>query len=409
MGYRARQETNGRVMIVRATQPLRLGIVAGETSGDQLGGGLMRSLTTLFAAEGRSVEFIGIGGDEMAAAGLESLASFTSLSVNGFVEPLRKLPLLLRTLRRVVDECISRRVDAFIGVDFNVFNLLIERRLRKNGVPTVHYVSPSVYAWRRGRTRSLTRSTDLLLTLYPFEPAFYRDLPIQAVCVGHPLAQSIGPAAGSAQARLDARTELEIGNDARLIALLPGSRQSEIRLMAPVFIAAARILQRDLGATFLIPCVRKELEPLLRSMLDANHDVAIRLLVGNARKVLAACDGALVKSGTGTLEAMCIGRPMVVSYKLGPWSYQLARRLIKTPFVALPNILAGRALVPEFLQDDATPANLAAALIREMQTAIDDPEYLQRFRMLRESLAVGGGADMEAGRAVHRFLAQGGV
>ena len=396
-------------MIVQATQPVRLGIVAGETSGDQLGGGLMRSLTALFAAEGRSVEFIGIGGDEMSAAGLESLASFASLSVNGFVEPLRKLPFLLRTLRHVVDQCILRGVDAFIGVDFNVFNLLLERRLRKRGVPTVHYVSPSVYAWRRGRIRSLTRSTDLLLTLYPFEPAFYRDLPIQAVCVGHPLAQSIGPSAGSDQARLDARIELEIANDARLIALLPGSRYSEIRLMTPVFIAAARILQRNLGATFCIPCVRKELEPLLRSMLAVNKDVDIRLLVGNARKVLAACDGALVKSGTGTLEGMCIGRPMVVSYKLGPWSYQLARRLIKTPFVALPNILAGRALVPEFLQDDATPENLAAALTREMQSAIDDPEYFQRFRSLRESLSLGGGADVEAGRAVHRFLAQGGA
>ena len=396
-------------MTVQAAQPVRLGIVAGETSGDQLGGGLMRSLTALFAAEGRCVEFVGIGGDEMTAAGLTSLVSFASLSINGFVEPLRKLPFLLRTLKLVVDQCILRQVDAFIGVDFNVFNLLIERRLRKRGVPTVHYVSPSVYAWRQGRTRSLARSTDLLLTLYPFEPAFYRDLPIQAVCVGHPLAQSIGPSAGSALARLDARTELGVANDARLIALLPGSRHSEIRLMAPVFIAAARILQRDLGATFLIPCVRKELEPLLLSMLDANNDVDIRLLVGNARKALAACDGALVKSGTGTLEAMCIGRPMVVSYKLGPWSYQLARRLIRTPFVALPNILAGRSLVPEFLQDDATPENLATALAREMQTAIDDPEYLHRFRTLRESLALGGGADVEAGRAVHEFLAQEGV
>lgn len=396
-------------MTAQAAQPVRLGIVAGETSGDQLGGGLMRSLTALFAAEGRSVEFVGIGGDEMTAAGLTSLVSFASLSINGFVEPLRKLPFLLRTLRLVVDQCILRQVDAFIGVDFNVFNLLIERRLRKRGVPTVHYVSPSVYAWRQGRTRSLARSTDLLLTLYPFEPAFYRDLPIQAVCVGHPLAQSIGPSAGSALARLDARTELGVANDARLVALLPGSRHSEIRLMAPVFIAAARILQRDLGATFLIPCVRKELEPLLLSMLDANNDVDIRLLVGNARKALAACDGALVKSGTGTLEAMCIGRPMVVSYKLGPWSYQLARRMIRTPFVALPNILAGRSLVPEFLQDDATPENLATALAREMQTAIDDPEYLHRFRTLRESLALGGGADVEAGRAVHAFLAQEGV
>ena len=396
-------------MTVQAAQPVRLGIVAGETSGDQLGGGLMRSLTALFAAEGRSVEFIGIGGEEMTAAGLTSLASFASLSVNGFVEPLRKLPFLLRTLSRMVDQCISRRVDAFIGVDFNVFNLLIERRLRKHGVPTVHYVSPSVYAWRQGRTRSLTRSTDLLLTLYPFEPAFYRDLPIQVVCVGHPLAQSIGPSAGSAQARLDARAELGVAGDTRLIALLPGSRHSEIRLMAPVFIAAARILQRERGTTFLIPCVRKELEPLLQSMLDANDDVAIRLLVGNARKVLSACDGALVKSGTGTLEAMCIGRPMVVSYKLGPWSYQLARRLIRTPFVALPNILAGRALVPEFLQNDATPENLASALALEMQSAIDDPEYLDRFRALRESLAVGCGADEEAGKAVHRFLAEGRV
>lgn len=245
-------------MTGQAARPVRLGIVAGETSGDQLGGGLMRALATLFAAEGRSVEFIGIGGDEMTAAGLQSLVPFASLSVNGFVEPLRKLPFLLRTLRRVTDQCMTSRVDAFIGVDFNVFNLLIERRLQKHGIPTIHYVSPSVYAWRRGRTRSLARSTDLLLTLYPFEPAFYRDLPIQAVCVGHPLAQLIGASAGSPAARVEARAELGIDEQTALVALLPGSRRSEIRLMAPVFIAAARILHRDLGASFVLPCVRRE-------------------------------------------------------------------------------------------------------------------------------------------------------
>ncbi len=393
-------------MIAQPARPVRLGIVAGETSGDQLGGGLMRALVTLFAAEGRSVEFIGIGGDEMSAAGLRSLVPFDSLSVNGFVEPLRKLPFLLRTLRRIVNQCRTSQVDAFIGVDFNVFNLLIERLLRKRGIPTIHYVSPSVYAWRRGRTRSLSRSTDLLLTLYPFEPEFYRELPIQVVCVGHPLAQSIGASAGSAPARAQSRTELGVDLTTTLIALLPGSRRSEIRLMAPVFIDAARILHRATGAAFVIPCVRAEHEVMLKTMLSANADVPVRLFVGNARKLLAACDGALVKSGTGTLEAMCIGRPMVVSYKLGRWSYQLARRLLKTPFVALPNILAGRALVPEFLQDDATPENLAQALLQEMQNSSADPEYLLRFRRLRESLAIGGGADAEAGKAVFLFLHQ---
>ena len=393
----------------QAARPVRLGIVAGETSGDQLGGGLMRELSARYAAQGRALQFSGIGGTEMCAAGLQSLAPLESLAVNGFVEPLKRLPALLKLLGRVADHCRSVPVDAFIGIDFNVFNLLLERQLHRAGLPTVHYVSPSVYAWRRGRTRALARSTDLLLTLYPFEPAFYSGLAVKAVCVGHPLASVIPVSSGGSDARRAARKQLDVGLEATLVALLPGSRRAEIVLMTPLFLDAAKILHEKTGAIFVLPCVRPELGPLLESLLAGYPDLPVRLVHGNAREALTAADGALVKSGTGTLEAMCIGRPMVVSYRLGRWSYQLARRLVRTPFVALPNILAGEAVVPELLQDAATPARLAESLLHEMQRAVDEPEYLDRFRVLHESLVIGGGANQEAAKVVHGFLQERGV
>lgn len=391
-----------------AGRPLRLAIVAGETSGDQLGGGLMRSIHALARRSGRSVEFLGIGGADMGAAGLDSLVPLNQLAVNGFVEPLRKLPFLLTLLRRLERLCLESRVDAFIGIDFNVFNLLLESRLRKRGIRTVHYVSPSVYAWRRGRARRLARSTDLLLALYPFEPAYYRGLPIRVVHVGHPLADAIPEEAGSAAARAEARKQLGIveGPDEKLrvVALLPGSRRSEVALMAEPFFAAATIMAAQAPTVFVLPCVRPELAPLFDDYVRRYPGLRCIRYEGNARQALVACDGALVKSGTGTLEATCIGRPMVVSYRLGPWSYRLARLLVHTRFVALPNILADRAVVPELLQDDATPEKLAAALLDEIRRGQEGGALLAELRMLRNALRTGDGANMEAARAVMELV-----
>lgn len=383
---------------------LRIGIIAGEMSGDQLGGGLMQAMHQQAAAGDLQVEFIGIGGDNMQRAGLKPLAPLSDLSVNGFVEPLLALPRLLRLLRMVERACLDERVDAFIGIDFNVFNLLIERRLKRRGITTIHYVSPSVYAWRRNRARRMARSTDLLLALYPFEPAFYDGLPIRVVCVGHPLAQGIPADAGSPAARAAARRELGIDDAARVIALLPGSRRGEVRLMAGRFFAAAVLINESQPTTFVLPCVRPELQAVLDAELAPFASLQLVRYDGNARKALAACDGALVKSGTGTLEATCIGRPMVVSYRMGPMSYQLAKRLIRTPFVALPNILAGRAVVPELLQDDASPERLAETLLAQISGVNQGSALLDQFRELRNALVIGEGADMEAARAVLTFL-----
>lgn len=384
----------------RPLRPLRLGIVAGETSGDQLGAGLIRSLQRLMQESGSTIEFVGVGGTEMESAGLKSLVPISALAVNGFVEPVRRLPELWHVLRHVEKTCVAHSVDAFIGVDFNVFNLLLERRLKSAGIRTVHYVSPSVYAWRRGRAKRLAKSAGLLLSLYPFEAAYYEGLPLRVAHVGHPLAQSIPVDAGSPTARAAARRELGIAETSRVVALLPGSRRTEVELMAGSFFGAANLIDQDARTTFVLPCVRPELGALLDGLLREHRSLNVVRYNGNARLALAACDGALVKSGTGTLEATCIGRPMVVSYRLGPWSYRLAKLLVHTRFVALPNILADRAVVPELLQDDATPENLAAALLRELEAVASGGTLLAELRALRNALAVGEGADMEAARAV---------
>ncbi|MEQ9003323.1 MAG: lipid-A-disaccharide synthase, partial [Pseudomonadales bacterium] len=370
-------------------------IVAGEASGDNLGSGLMAELR----ARCPDVRFIGIGGPNMEAQGLDSLVPMDALAVNGFVDPIRRLPALIRILRLLLARIRAERPAVLVGVDFNVFNLLLERRVRRSGIATVHYVSPSVYAWRRGRVRRIARAADMLLALYPFEPAFYSGTPVRAVFVGHPLADAIAPDAGSPAARLAARRALGLPGDALVVALLPGSRLSEVRLMGTVFLEAARLLaaQRP-DVRFVVPCLRPAIAAWLAEAGTAYPDLALSAYEGNARQALTACDGALVKSGTSTLEAMLLRRPMVVSYRLGAVTYWIVRRMLRTPFVALPNILAGRRLVPELLQDAATPAALAAALVAELDKARAEPEYLAEFERLH--LLLRRHADARAAEAV---------
>ena len=347
---------------------LKLGILAGEASGDNLGAGLMREFRREAHSRGDRVEFIGVGGPAMLAEGLHSLASMETLSVNGFKEPILRLPSLLGLLRSLVRQMQAARVDAFVGIDFNVFNLLLEKALKKRDIKTAHYVSPSVYAWRKGRTKKIARSADLLLCLYPFEPAFYAQTPVEAKFVGHPLADKIAPDAASAEAQRRARAELGAGLEDTVLAVLPGSRKSEVTLMAPQFLRAAKLFaqaQEGRGSVVaVVPCPRPELREILERELRAMRS-APRVIfdAGTATRALLACDIALVKSGTSTLEAMLLHRPMVVSYKLGAATYFLVKRLVSTPFVALPNILAQRELVPELLQEAATGEALAEALV----------------------------------------------
>ena len=259
--------------------------------------------------------------------------------------------------------------------------------MKRSDVPTVHYVSPSVYAWRRGRVRRMGRSADMLLALFPFEPEFYDGTGLKTAFVGHPLADAIGLEDGGEASRRAARSDLGIGDEARVIALLPGSRAGEIKQHLDLFLDAAALLAERLGSTtFLIPCVRPDFVVHLERAAAARPGLQIRICPGDARQPLAACDGAIVKSGTGTLEAMLLRRPMVVAYRLGHFSYALARLLVRTEFVALPNLLAGRELVPERLQSEATPEKLADAL----QIQLDKPAWLaetqQAFSMLHLEL-----------------------
>lgn len=381
------------------SHPPTVGILAGEASGDNLGRGLMAALKVRYG----DVRFVGVGGPGMIAEGLDSLVPMDRLAVNGFVDPVRRLPELIGILRRLLARFEAERPDVFVGVDFNVFNLLLERRLKRRGIPTVHYVSPSVYAWRRGRIRRIARAADVLLTLYPFEPELYADTPVQAVYVGHPLADAIDPDAGAAAGRAAARGELGLPAGLTVVALLPGSRLSEVRLMGELFLQAAkRIARARPGVRFVVPCVR----PAIAAWLDAarldHPDLELCSYQGNARLGLTACDAALVKSGTSTLEAMLLRRPMVVSYRLGRLTHAIVRRLLRTPYVALPNILAGRPLVPELLQDAATAAALADSLLAELDKSRSDPEYLQEFARLHDLLRCD--ADACAAEAVAQFL-----
>jgi lipid-A-disaccharide synthase len=268
---------------------------------------------------------------------------------------------------------------------------------------TAHYVSPSVYAWRQGRVRRISRSADLLLTLYPFEPDFYRDVPVEAVFVGHPLADEIGPDAGNESSRRAARQALGMAESGTVVAVLPGSRLSEVRLMADPFLEACERLRASRAdVAFVVPALNDVLAAELRSRLAAHPSLNATLYVGNGRQALTACDVALVKSGTSTLEAMLLHRPMVVSYRLGELTYRVVRRLLRTPYVALPNILAGTELVPELLQHDATPAALAENVLEQLDNGAANAEYLSRFEALHAELRQG--ANERAAEALLAWL-----
>ena len=375
-----------------------LGILAGEPSGDRLGAGLMAAIRR----RREDVRFVGIGGPMMMAEGLEQVAAMERLSVNGFIEPVKRLPDLVRILRLLLRTFRDLEPDAFIGVDFNVFNFLLERLLKQRGLPTVHYVSPSVYAWRRGRVRRIARSTDLLLTLYPFEPAFYRGSTVEAVFVGHPLADKI-PLETSDANRLEARRVLGLPPSDTVVAVLPGSRMSEVSLMAAGFLDACELIRacRD-RISFVVPCLREEIHGQLQTLLETRPELPVTLYQGDGLEALTACDVALVKSGTSTLEAMLLHRPMVVSYRLGELTYQLVRRLLRTPYVALPNILHEAELVPELLQHRATPEALAEKLLEQLDNRARNAEYLSQFEALHRTLR--RGADERAAEAVLDWL-----
>lgn len=333
---------------------LRIALVAGEASGDILGAGLMRALKARHPA----VEFIGVGGPLMQAEGLVSYFPMERLSVMGLVEVLGRLRELLARRKLLIQTLIEERPDVFIGIDAPDFTLNIELKLRQAGIKTVHYVSPSVWAWRQKRVLKIREGCDLMLTLLPFEARFYEEKGVPVRFVGHTLADTIPLQADRAQAR----AELGLA-DGPLVALMPGSRGGEVgRLGALFFDAAERLMALKPGVRFVLPCASPQRRAQIETLLEGRK-LPLTLLDGHSHLALAACDAVLIASGTATLEALLYKRPMVVAYRLAPLTFWILKRMVKSPYISLPNLLAQRLLVPELLQDDATPEALAQTVL----------------------------------------------
>ncbi|TKJ68489.1 lipid-A-disaccharide synthase [Pseudomonas viridiflava] len=335
--------------------PLRIALVAGEASGDILGSGLMRAIK----ARHPDAEFIGVGGPLMEAQGMQSYFPMERLSVMGLVEVLGRLRELLARRKLLVQTLINEKPDVFIGIDAPDFTLNIELQLRRAGIKTVHYVSPSVWAWRQKRVLKIREGCDLMLTLLPFEARFYEEKGVPVRFVGHPLADTI-PLESD---RAVARGELGLAGDVPVVALMPGSRGGEVgRLGGLFFDAAERLLAQRPTLRFVLPCASPQRRTQIEELLQG-RDLPITLLDGRSHTALAACDAVLIASGTATLEALLYKRPMVVAYRMAPVTFWILKRLVKSPYVSLPNLLAQRLLVPELLQDAATPEALAETLL----------------------------------------------
>ena len=381
-----------------AGSPLRVALVAGEASGDLLGAGLIEQLR----ARHPHIEFAGVGGDAMRAAGMEAWHDATELAVMGLSEVLRHLPRLLRLRRDVRTRVLDWRPDVFIGIDAPDFNLGLERSLRDRGIRTVHYVSPSIWAWRQGRAAKIGRSADLVLCLFPMEPPIYATHGVDARFVGHPLAEMLALEPD----RAAARDALGFAHDAPVLAVLPGSRLGEIGRLGEVFLdAAARVAAALPGLRIVVPAAnaacRAAIDTLLAQPRFAAMDVQV--IDGQARTAMVASDVVLLASGTATLEALLAKRPMVVGYRIAPSTAFLVRlfKLMKVDRFSLPNVLAGRTIVPEFMQEACTAENLADAVLhwfRDSRAADDvQPVYRALHLQLRQ------GASATAAEAVARL------
>ncbi|MCP3908785.1 MAG: lipid-A-disaccharide synthase [Oceanicoccus sp.] len=363
---------------------LRIGIVAGEASGDILGSSLMQAIKRKHP----QVIFEGVGGPLMIAEGFNSHIPMDRLSVMGFVEPLKRLPELLRIRRDLKAHFISSPPDLFIGIDSPDFTLNIELALRNEGVLTAHYVSPSVWAWRQGRVKKIAKAVDRMLTLLPFEAEFYHQHNVPVTFVGHPLADKFAIELDElAMQKQAARSTLSLDSDATMVALLPGSRGGEVKMLGQSFIETARwCLHQRPDLKFVIPAAnaqrREQLEALLQ---EHGKGLPITLLDGQSQTVMAAADVVLMASGTTTLEALLLKKPMVVAYRLAAFTYFIVSRLVKSPFFSLPNLLAGEKMVPEVLQNDVRPEMLGPLVLERLHEDAQ-AQIVQRFTDIHKAL-----------------------
>ncbi len=381
---------------VISDRPITFGIVAGEASGDILGAGLIHALRARYPR----ARFVGIGGEEMEAAGFHSLVPMERLSVMGLVEVLGRIRELFSIRARLMDYFLTTPPDVVIGIDSPDFTLGVERRCRDAGIPTVHYVSPSVWAWRQKRIFKIAKSVNLMLTLFPFEARFYEEHDVPVAFVGHPLANRIPMEPDT----VGARQALGLDESKPVLAILPGSRGGEVERLGSLFLAAARWIQTSRpDLQLVIPCVNRDRERQVQGLVES-LEVALPVTIvrGRSREVMAASDVVLLASGTATLEAMLLKKPMVVGYRLSNLSYALVSRLVKVPHVALPNLLAREPLVPELLQDDATPEALGAAVLERLENEDERTRLTEAFTELH--LQLRQNADEKAADAISELL-----
>ncbi|MCK7460116.1 lipid-A-disaccharide synthase [Idiomarina aminovorans] len=375
-------------------QPPKIAIVAGEHSGDLLGAGLMQAILK----QHPNAIFIGVGGPLMTEQGMDSYFPMDDLAVMGIAEVFQQLPKLLRHRKNLVNYLVSEQPDVMIGIDAPDFNLTVETRLKKAGIATIHYVSPSVWAWREGRIKGIKKAVDHVLCLLPFEKDFYNKHELPATFVGHPLADDIPMQWNQAEAR----QELELEEEGAYLAILPGSRKGEIGRMAPLFLQVAKKLAKKYPQLrFVAPMISKERAQQFQNLVEQNSpELDIATPVGESRKTMAAADYLLLTSGTVALEALLIKRPMVVGYRFHWLSYQIIKRLFHAPFFSLPNLLAGKEIVPELAQSEASEDAIAKAL--EQLIEQDNQPLIEQFTNIHQQLKVS--ASEKAANIVESFL-----
>ncbi|HYN54525.1 MAG TPA: lipid-A-disaccharide synthase [Methylotenera sp.] len=359
---------------------VRIGIVAGEASGDLLGSHLIQALKLKRA----DIEFVGIAGPKMMSEGAQSLFPMERLSVRGYVEVIKHLFGLLRLRRQLLQHFLNNPIDLFIGIDAPDFNFWLEKKLKNKGIKTIHYVSPSIWAWRKNRINKIKHAVTHMLALFPFEPELYEKAGVPVTYVGHPLADML-PIEPDVIA---ARECLKIKSSALVIAMLPGSRQSEVQQHAQLFVKTAKLIFADYpNALFLVPLITRETRKIFELAIFHEHEsLPIQILFGHAHDAMEAADVVIVASGTATLEAALLKKPMVITYRMPNLSWQLLKRMQLQPYVGLPNILAGKFVVPELLQDDSTPEKLANAALKLINDRNYSAEIKEEFNKIHHSL-----------------------
>ena len=370
-------------------------MVAGEASGDILGAGLIKALKL----QHPDARFVGIGGPKMIAEGFETLYPMERLSVMGLFEVLGRLGELLKIRKQLFNTLLELKPDVFIGIDAPDFNLKLEQKLKEKSIKAVHYVSPSVWAWREKRVFKIKKSVDLVLCLFPFEVDFYKKHGVPAVCVGHTLADVIALETDTQ----GARQQLELVADLPVVALMPGSRGGEVSRLGELFLQAAELIKQQVPSVqFVLPAANQDRFTQLTHMLADHEKLAVKLLDGQSREAMASSDVVLMASGTAALEGMLFKKPLVVSYKLSALTAYIVRKMLKQPFVSLPNLLAGKELVPEILQEAATPENLANAVLNFLQNKHASAHLKEEFTELHKWLK--RDADVAAAQAITQLV-----